>query len=105
MFKDGDEKNIEQAVSNIIDALDMSNYSEEMDIIRGALSANNAPINEDKIWKDKYDSLYEQYTKRFKETFTEPVVNPNKLDPDVHNMDTTFTERDIMRFDFSGKNE
>lgn len=105
MFKDGEEKNIEQAVSNIIDALDMSNYSEEMDIIRGALSSGNSASNEDKIWKDKYDSLYEQYTKRFKETFNEPLVNPNRLDPDVHNMDTTFTERDIMRFDFSGKNE
>ena len=104
MFKDGEEKTVEQAIANIIDAIDMSNYSDEMEVIRGAISGN--PHNEDTTWKDKYDSLYEQYTKRFKETFAEPLSrDPAGLDPDVHNMDTTFTEKDILRFDFSGKNE
>lgn len=107
MFKDGEEKTVEKAVSNIIDAVDMTNFSEEMDIIRGALADNTGRNagNEDTIWKDKYETLYEQYTKRFKETFAEPVGDPRRLDPDVHNMDTTFTEKDILRFDFSGKNE
>lgn len=103
MFKDGEEKTVEQAISNIIDAVDMANYSEEMEVIRGAISGN--PHNEDTVWKDRYNTLYEQYTKRFKETFAEPMGDPNRLDPDVHNTDTTFTEKDILRFDFSGKNE
>lgn len=108
MFKDGEERTVETAISNIIDAVDMTNFSDEIEVIRGALADNTGrnPANEDTVWKDKYDALYEQYTKRFKETFAEPLGrNPANLDPDVHNTDTTFTEKDILRFDFSGKNE
>lgn len=108
MFKDGEERTVETAVANIIDAVDMTNFSDEIEVIRGALADNTGrnARNEDTIWKEKYDALYEQYTKRFKETFVEPFSrDPAGLDPDVHNMDTTFTEKDILRFDFSGKNE
>lgn len=99
MFKEGEEKNIQTAMANIIDALDVTQFGEELDIVRANIH------NEDKSWKDEYDKLKEEYTKRFKETFAEPIVDPRRLDNDVHNTDTTFTEKDIMRFDFSGKNE
>lgn len=99
MFKEGEERNVETAISNIMDAIDVTQFGDELDVIRENIH------NEDTSWKDKYESLKEDYTKRFKETFREPFVDPTKLDPDVHNTDTTFTEKDLLRFDFSGKNE
>lgn len=100
-----------EAWDAVVEALDATTYADQIEVLVESLN------NTDTSWKDeyekvktektvledKYNKLYDDYKRRFKEAFS--PENQNVEYPDIHNTDTTFTEKDIMRFDFSGKNE
>lgn len=101
---------LREMVADLVDGVELSeekislldNISAEINAADSREGNSRSWKDEAESWKNKYDSLYKDYSKRFMETFREPATDARRFD--VANTDTTFTESDITRFDFSGKN-